>query len=36
TPLQPKYPGDGAPVEDLIQFYDDLQQYLNVVTRPRF
>ncbi|XP_025052647.1 pancreatic hormone-like [Alligator sinensis] len=36
TPLQPKYPGDGAPVEDLIQFYNDLQQYLNVVTRPRF
>ncbi|RMB94782.1 hypothetical protein DUI87_28761 [Hirundo rustica rustica] len=34
-PLQPAYPGDDAPVEDLLRFYNDLQQYLNVVTRPR-
>ncbi|XP_052526737.1 pancreatic hormone-like [Tympanuchus pallidicinctus] len=35
-PSQPSYPGDDAPVEDLIRFYNDLQQYLNVVTRHRY
>ncbi|XP_072212904.1 pancreatic polypeptide [Excalfactoria chinensis] len=35
-PSQPTYPGDDAPVEDLIRFYNDLQQYLNVVTRHRY
>ncbi|OXB52906.1 UNVERIFIED_CONTAM: hypothetical protein H355_003609, partial [Colinus virginianus] len=34
-PSQPTYPGDDAPVEDLVRFYNDLQQYLNVVTRHR-
>lgn len=34
-PAQPTYPGDDAPVEDLVRFYNDLQQYLNVVTRHR-
>ncbi|NWH77621.1 PAHO protein, partial [Piaya cayana] len=33
---QPTYPGDDAPVEDLVRFYNDLQQYLNVVTRQRY
>ncbi|XP_027761376.1 pancreatic hormone-like [Empidonax traillii] len=36
APAQPTYPGDDAPVEDLLRFYNDLQQYLNVVTRPRY
>ncbi|NXS33156.1 PAHO protein, partial [Pomatostomus ruficeps] len=36
APSQPAYPGDDAPVEDLLRFYNDLQQYLNVVTRPRY
>ncbi|XP_029877454.1 pancreatic hormone [Harpia harpyja] len=35
-PAQPTYPGDDAPVEDLVRFYNDLQQYLNVVTRHRY
>ncbi|XP_032305270.1 pancreatic hormone [Coturnix japonica] len=35
-PSQPIYPGDDAPVEELIRFYNDLQQYLNVVTRHRY
>ncbi|NXJ10112.1 PAHO protein, partial [Odontophorus gujanensis] len=35
-PSQPTYPGDDAPVEDLVRFYNDLQQYLNVVTRHRY
>ncbi|NXI40440.1 PAHO protein, partial [Galbula dea] len=35
-PTQPTYPGDDAPVEDLLRFYNDLQQYLNVVTRHRY
>ncbi|KAM9255065.1 pancreatic polypeptide-like [Cariama cristata] len=35
-PAQPTYPGDHAPVEDLVRFYHDLQQYLNVVTRHRY
>ena len=35
APAQPTYPGDHAPVEDLLRFYRDLQQYLRVVTRPR-
>ncbi|NXA56951.1 PAHO protein, partial [Nothocercus julius] len=35
-PLQPTYPGDDAPVEELLRFYNDLQQYLNVVTRHRY
>ncbi|KAM6334134.1 pancreatic polypeptide-like [Alca torda] len=35
-PVQPTYPGDDAPVEDLVRFYNDLQQYLNVVTRHRY
>ncbi|CAM5137693.1 unnamed protein product [Natator depressus] len=34
APMHPKYPGDNAPVEDLVQFYNELQQYLNMVTRP--
>lgn len=34
-PTQPTYPGDDAPVEDLVRFYNDLQQYLNMVTRHR-
>ncbi|NXE30885.1 PAHO protein, partial [Ardeotis kori] len=34
--VQPTYPGDDAPVEDLVRFYHDLQQYLNVVTRHRY
>uniref|UniRef100_A0A8C5IW08 PAHO protein n=1 Tax=Junco hyemalis TaxID=40217 RepID=A0A8C5IW08_JUNHY len=36
APAQPAYPGDDAPVEELLRFYNDLQQYLNVVTRPRY
>ncbi|NWS77830.1 PAHO protein, partial [Crotophaga sulcirostris] len=36
SPAQPTYPGDDAPVEDLVRFYNDLQQYLNVVTRQRY
>ncbi|XP_074915729.1 pancreatic polypeptide-like [Chelonoidis abingdonii] len=36
APMHPKYPGDNAPVEDLVQFYNELQQYLNMVTRPRY
>ncbi|XP_053944593.1 pancreatic hormone-like [Cuculus canorus] len=36
SPEQPTYPGDDAPVEDLVRFYNDLQQYLNVVTRQRY
>ncbi|NXX83571.1 PAHO protein, partial [Urocolius indicus] len=36
SPAQPTYPGDDAPVEDLVRFYNDLQQYLNVVTRHRY
>ncbi|KAM6389952.1 pancreatic polypeptide-like [Rhynochetos jubatus] len=36
APAQPTYPGDDAPVEDLLRFYNDLQQYLNVVTRHRY
>ncbi|XP_074019103.1 pancreatic polypeptide-like [Numenius arquata] len=36
APAQPTYPGDDAPVEDLVRFYNDLQQYLNVVTRHRY
>ncbi|NXH56757.1 PAHO protein, partial [Rhabdornis inornatus] len=36
APVQPEYPGDDAPVEELLRFYNDLQQYLNVVTRPRY
>ncbi|NXX14159.1 PAHO protein, partial [Podargus strigoides] len=35
-PTQPTYPGDDAPLEDLLRFYNDLQQYLNVVTRHRY
>ncbi|KAM6295512.1 pancreatic polypeptide-like [Aegotheles albertisi] len=35
-PSQPTYPGDDAPVEALLRFYSDLQQYLNVVTRHRY
>ncbi|XP_064895678.1 pancreatic polypeptide-like [Columba livia] len=35
-PAQPTYPGDHAPTEDLLRFYNDLQQYLNVVTRHRY
>ncbi|XP_062451896.1 pancreatic polypeptide-like [Rhea pennata] len=35
-PVQPTYPGDDAPVEELVRFYNDLQQYLNVVTRHRY
>ncbi|NXG38460.1 PAHO protein, partial [Dromaius novaehollandiae] len=35
-PVQPTYPGDDAPMEDLVRFYNDLQQYLNVVTRHRY
>uniref|UniRef100_A0A8D0EY02 Pancreatic hormone n=1 Tax=Strix occidentalis caurina TaxID=311401 RepID=A0A8D0EY02_STROC len=34
-PTQPTYPGDEAPLEELLRFYSDLQQYLNVVTRHR-
>nr|2K76_A Chain A, pGolemi [synthetic construct] len=30
-PFPPTPPGEEAPVEDLIRFYNDLQQYLNVV-----
>uniref|UniRef100_A0A8C3N254 Uncharacterized protein n=1 Tax=Geospiza parvula TaxID=87175 RepID=A0A8C3N254_GEOPR len=30
APAQPAYPGDDAPVEELLRFYNDLQQYLNV------
>ncbi|NXN93743.1 PAHO protein, partial [Rhinopomastus cyanomelas] len=36
APAQPTYPGDDAPVEELVRFYHDLQQYLNVVTRHRY
>ncbi|NXG52632.1 PAHO protein, partial [Psilopogon haemacephalus] len=36
SPAQPTYPGDDAPVEELLRFYNDLQQYLNVVTRHRY
>ncbi|CAM4686787.1 unnamed protein product [Lepidochelys olivacea] len=36
APTHPTYPGDNAPVEDLVQFYNELQQYLNMVTRPRY
>ncbi|NXN17830.1 PAHO protein, partial [Indicator maculatus] len=36
SPAQPTYPGDDAPVEELQRFYNDLQQYLNVVTRHRY
>ncbi|NXD85215.1 PAHO protein, partial [Halcyon senegalensis] len=35
-PVQPTYPGDDAPLEELVRFYRDLQQYLNVVTRHRY
>ncbi|NWI65076.1 PAHO protein, partial [Todus mexicanus] len=35
-PAQPTYPGDDAPLEELVRFYRDLQQYLNVVTRHRY
>ncbi|NXY84092.1 PAHO protein, partial [Alcedo cyanopectus] len=35
-PAQPTYPGDDAPLEELLRFYRDLQQYLNVVTRHRY
>uniref|UniRef100_A0A8C8SK56 Pancreatic polypeptide n=1 Tax=Pelusios castaneus TaxID=367368 RepID=A0A8C8SK56_9SAUR len=36
APTHPKYPGDNAPVEELAQFYNELQQYLNMITRPRY
>ncbi|XP_067396987.1 pancreatic polypeptide-like [Emydura macquarii macquarii] len=36
APMHPKYPGDDAPVEELAQFYNELQQYLNMITRPRY
>ncbi|KAM4645473.1 pancreatic polypeptide-like [Amazona ochrocephala] len=35
-PAQPRYPGDSATLEELERFYQDLQQYLNVVTRHRY
>ncbi|NXD73981.1 PAHO protein, partial [Eolophus roseicapillus] len=35
-PTQPRYPGDEATLEELERFYQDLQQYLNVVTRHRY
>ncbi|XP_065554918.1 pancreatic polypeptide-like [Lathamus discolor] len=36
SPAQPRYPGDDATLEELERFYQDLQQYLNVVTRHRY
>uniref|UniRef100_A0A8V5H0D6 Uncharacterized protein n=1 Tax=Melopsittacus undulatus TaxID=13146 RepID=A0A8V5H0D6_MELUD len=34
-PTPPRYPGDQASPAELQRFYQDLQQYLNVVTRHR-
>nr|XP_032599644.2 pancreatic hormone-like [Taeniopygia guttata] len=36
APVHPAFPGPEAPAEELLRFYNDLQQYLNVVTRPRY
>uniref|UniRef100_A0A8D2J8K0 Uncharacterized protein n=1 Tax=Varanus komodoensis TaxID=61221 RepID=A0A8D2J8K0_VARKO len=31
----PEFPGKDASVDELVQFYNEVQQYLNSVSRPR-
>ncbi|KAL8176155.1 UNVERIFIED_CONTAM: hypothetical protein K2H54_024519 [Gekko kuhli] len=34
--VEPRFPGEDAPLEELLRFYTEYQQYLNSINRPRF